>query len=259
MRVRSAKRVRRVPTLTVTRAACDFALLAGAGDRPPEVVAELERRFRDAIVAGNVSGALRARKVRYGNAWLEHPAAPRAPLVFNYMMKARPRHLWNPSFPFSDNFIGVTPLPGVAPAALFALLNATSVCLALLASSRRPGYGLAKLQLIDYRKVSVSNITRFPSSIGARLSDLGRQLVEAADLTAVLSEIDETVYFVTGHKDFAPANLAKELRVALGEMRAAMRSMSSRDTTRAPAWRRLDAELEASKNSPDADGPSPEW
>jgi hypothetical protein len=35
--------------------------------------------------------------------------------------------------------------------------------------------------------------------------------------------------------------------------------MSSRHTTRAPAWRRLDAELEASKNSPDADGPSPEW
>ncbi|MEL7659197.1 MAG: hypothetical protein AAGU75_25175, partial [Bacillota bacterium] len=86
--------------------------------------------------------------------WYIHRKAPYAPLVFNYYLRNRPRHIYNPLRAYSDNFYGLSPLEGDALAWL-AVMNSTSVCAEIMAHSRNQGNGLAKIQLFEYRRILV--------------------------------------------------------------------------------------------------------
>lgn len=123
--------------------------------------------------------------------WMFHRPPKWSPIVFNYYLRNRPRHLLNPSRIFSDNFYGLYPHTGDAYAWL-AILNSTVVAREILNHSRNQGGGLRKIQLYEYRDVRIPDLTSLGSNNVSVLGELGRRLASAGDAT-IIGEIDEQV------------------------------------------------------------------
>ncbi|MBI4432351.1 MAG: hypothetical protein HY592_02575 [Candidatus Omnitrophica bacterium] len=73
-------------------------------------------------------------------------------ILFNYYVRSRPRHLFNPTqIPVSDNFYVSEPINGFPAEAAWLLLNSSGYIKPILEAGRSQGSGLTKLQLFEYR------------------------------------------------------------------------------------------------------------
>jgi len=131
---------------------------------------------------------------RPGN-WHSHTPPPAAPLIFNYYMRKRPKHILNDRC-YSDNFYGLIPHKGSVLTWL-AILNSTAVCVETLSLARTQGSGLSKIQLFEYRQVSVPNLASFSKADTELLEGLGRDLISTQGQGGdVLSAIDDLIFRV---------------------------------------------------------------
>ncbi len=206
------KKVNAVKGFAVAPDHPEAALILKKGDVNIPMMAVLKDRIRLAAKAPeeNVS-ILTWHKERPG-AWCFHNPPPPAPLIFNYYMRNRPKHILNDRC-YSDNFYGLIPHHG-NPLAWLAILNSTAVCVETLTHSRTQGSGLSKIQLYEYRNVSVPDLKSFSESEAQLLEGFGRKLASGGECedNAVLAEIDNFIYMKFNDEKLRPAVLADVLQ-----------------------------------------------
>ncbi len=188
------KKIGRVRGFVVPDDHNEAALLTVQPGLDPMVYAVLERRLKEALKEPTANRSILTWYKERPEAWYLHRKPPYAPILFNYYIRHRPRHLFNGRFFYSDNFYGLTPLrSGLSVLAHLAILNSTVVCAEILDSSSDQGSGLSKIQLYDYRLVHVPDPgVPTPADI-RRFDELGRSLVNAAPSLSVIDKIDALV------------------------------------------------------------------
>ena len=147
------------------------------------------------------------------SAWFRHGTPHKAPIIFNYYLRNRPRHINNNRI-FSDNFYGLTPLSESSPlSAWIAVLNSTAACVEILSRARNQGSGLAKVQLFEYRKAAILNVSELDLRDQQMLSKLGeRLLLGREDPSVVIDEIDNAIHEIAGDASLKQKSLVKSLR-----------------------------------------------
>lgn len=127
--------------------------------------------------------------------WYRHKPPPYAPLIFSYYLRGRPRHLYNPTRPYADNFYGAVPRTG-DPLGWLAVLNSSYSAIELVANARNQGSGLRKLQLFEYRRTCVPSLPDFPGDVQERLRLLGLRLAATTNgnsSASLLRQIDHVL------------------------------------------------------------------
>jgi adenine-specific DNA-methyltransferase len=188
------KKVRHAPGYSVSRNHPEAALLITEPSDSHPALKELRRRLALARSKPHENASILNWADQRPQSWYRHAAPPVAPIVFNYYLRGRPRHLRNPGLPFSDNFYGLQPKDGLSTLASLALLNSTAACLSILGRARNQGDGLRKLQLYEYREALVPDLTRFDSRGLALLAQLGEELASEGSSARVLEQVDEVVF-----------------------------------------------------------------
>ena len=178
----------------------EAALLLGAGDRNPAIIAELRRRLRVALQAPEDNVSILTWFSERPETWMLHRPAPYAGIVFNYYIRRRPKHILNLSHAYSDNFYGLAPREysltlreAVPMLAWLAALNSTAACIGILSMARNQGSGLAKVQLFEYRKAHVPDLGQCSGPDIKKFEGLGNALVNGMDPRGTIRRIDETV------------------------------------------------------------------
>lgn len=191
----------------------EAALLLSEREGNGRTIREIERRLDSAKSdpKGNIS-ILTWHRER-PESWARHRIAERAPIIFNYYLRRRPRHIYNPSRPFSDNFYGLTPLEPTPVLALLAAMNSTASTIGILEQARNQGAGLAKLQLYEYRQARVVDISKWSKAETNKIATLGKALADGkGNPEAIISAIDDVVSVVAGDARLKPRNLKTALR-----------------------------------------------
>jgi hypothetical protein len=172
------KKIARVSGYLVPPEHPEAALLLTDSSDNPAILSELERRLSVAQSKPEDNESILTWHRERPESWMLHRIAPHAPVLFNYYIRKRPRHLYNPTRAYSDNFYGLTPPEGVPALATLAALNSTVVCCEILNRARNQGSGLAKIQLFEYRDVYVPDLRKYRAQDLDAMEALGRELVE---------------------------------------------------------------------------------
>ena len=181
------------------------------GKKCSKITAELKRRMESAQKEPEKNQTILNWLQKSPEYWDRHPAAPKAPILFNYYFRARPRHIYNPeNIEYADNYYGISPINGLPHAVAFALLNSTSVIMELQECSRRQGNGLQKLQLFEYREAWVPKASIFSVEQVRQLEIFGEQLASEVTINCkIISQIDKIIYEASGYmNELEPENIA---------------------------------------------------
>lgn len=127
------------------------------------------------------------------DSWFLHGEAPYAPILFNYYLRNRPKHIFNSDRKYADNFYGLLPLDNISPFAYVAVLNSTGVCAEILAHARNQGNGLSKIQLYEYRNIYVPDLRQCSERERISFHKLGLDLVERPHLCDITLENIDTL------------------------------------------------------------------
>ncbi|MBO9655187.1 MAG: N-6 DNA methylase [Agrobacterium tumefaciens] len=147
--------------------------------------------------------------------WSHHRDAPKDPILFNYYLRRRPRHILNGNQrAYSDNFYGLTPHDDGSIHAWLALLNATTSVIELLRRSRNQGSGLAKIQLYEYRQCEIVDIREWSLRDRGVLNDLGKELTCTLQPEKTIFKIDQFIATQLGDTGLSPHHLAEALAEA---------------------------------------------
>lgn len=169
---------------------------------------ELERRLLSAKSNPQDNVSILTWYKERPSVWAQHGAAPWAPILFNYYLRNRPRHVFNPTRIYADNFYGLTPRAGSSYAWLSAL-NSTLSAIGILESARNQGSGLAKLQLFEYRDSRVVDLSDWPVRDLERMEALGISLSIGGNAIEIIAEIDEIIASVLGDPRLSQSSLAE--------------------------------------------------
>jgi adenine-specific DNA-methyltransferase len=191
----------------------ESALLASPRHADARVLRELDRRLEVARKKPEENVSILTWFRERPQSWALHREPPHAPFLFNYYLRNRPRHLYNPSRAYADNLYGLTPLYPIEPLAALALLNATCFCVEILAQARNQGSGLAKVQLYEYRQARLPDYRRFSKAGLRRLKRCGARLASSGEAGANLAEIDALIADELGQAALRPEPLCDLYRV----------------------------------------------
>lgn len=185
------KKVAKVTGYSVSDGHDEAALLVSRPDQNDRVRAELRRRLQDAIKCPESNVSILTWHTQRPDTWYLHADPPYAPIVFNYYIRSRPRHIYNPKHGYSDNFYGLADPEGIPTLASLALMNSTAVSVEILVRSRNQGNGLSKIQLFEYREAFIPDPRLLESGAISALEDLGRKMtLNPANAGGYVSEID---------------------------------------------------------------------
>jgi adenine-specific DNA-methyltransferase len=201
------KKVAHVPGYSVRDNHPEAALLVTPSEKPPLVLKELKRRLELAKKDPRNNISVLTWYTECPERWLFHSEPPYAPIVLNYYLRSRPRHIYNPTRKYSDNFYGLVPKGSVPTVAWLAILNSTATCIELLAHARNQGAGLAKIQLYEYRGSFVPDLHRFTSRDCAKLAKLGQRLLVESNSKKIIEEIDSLLAAITGTPELRLRNV----------------------------------------------------
>ncbi|MNH87240.1 Modification methylase PaeR7I [compost metagenome] len=192
----------------------EAALLLSASEGDARTTAALQKRLEQALVRPEANVSVLTWRSERPTAWNQHKPAPRAPLLFNYYLRHRPRHVMNSGWrAYSDNFYGIVPHDDLPLEAWLAALNATVSAVGFLRQARNQGAGLAKLQLFEYRAAEVLDIRQWGEADLRSLAKLGETLLaKPARADYVIRDIDILIADVVEADDLDPRALAEELR-----------------------------------------------
>jgi len=207
------KKIGRVQGYRVPRNHEEGALLCSYPDEYPRIVEELYRRLEQARQHPEAYISVLTWVAARPMDWYVHMKPTPSSIIFNYYLRNRPRHLYNPNRAYSDNFYGVSLPARVSPLAAVATLNATIVCKSILDRAHNQGNGLAKIQLFDYRLVSVPDLRSLGDQELTQLSELGAKLITMReDFAWVVNEIDNLFYALYPYPELNPEHLANETK-----------------------------------------------
>lgn len=188
----------------------EAALLVSNNTADPRVIDELEYRINQAKLLPEKNISILTWYNERPDSWYIHPEPPFAKIIFNYYLRNRPRHIFNPNRAYSDNFYGLNIPEDIPVFACLAVLNSTSVCNEIIALSRSQGNGLYKIQLFEYREVYIPDVSKMKTKEIQLLQDLGKSLVEKpAQSTETINEIDDLIWKIYGYAELNP-NLFKQ-------------------------------------------------
>jgi len=204
------KKPGRVPGYCVPSEHPEAALLLHPGGSPRKRVRrELDERLEKAMRDPEANVSVLTYYEERPDTWYLHREAPYAPILFNYYLRGRPRHILNPSRAYADNFYGLTPRDGTDGLTLLALMNSTSVCLEILRRSRNQGGGLSKIQLYEYRQAMVPNWNCLGAPAKRKLRRCGERLAGSPrDAVEVIRQIDEILAGELSSRHLDPGRLA---------------------------------------------------
>lgn len=186
----------------------EAALLLHEGYFRQSVYDELMRRLELAKQKPQENISILTWLTERPNDWFIHRKPPVAPLLFNYYLRGRPKHVLNSNKPYSDNFYGLNPRSDVEPLVLLALLNSTVVCIDILSRARNQGSGLVKIQLYEYRATVIPDWRGFSSATMTELRNLGQSLAsEKPPAESVIYKIDSTISREMENEKLHPDNL----------------------------------------------------
>lgn len=213
---RFVKKVGRIAGLSVPADHDEAALLITLHQENPRAFKILKQRLAAARRSAADNIAILTWADERPSSWYLHSPAPHAPILFNYFIRHRPKHLANPSsLAYSDNFYGLTPRSDEPHAAWFAAMNSSASSVGILRQARNQGSGLAKLQLFEYRAATVVDIRSWCISDVRRLEALGLMLMrERTTASETIDLIDQLVAEVTNDPRLDPVAIAEELRLA---------------------------------------------
>lgn len=186
----------------------ETVLLVDGNKKNSKTLNALYLRLEDALKNPNENVSILTWYKERPNQWYLHRNTHWTPILFNYYLRKRPKHLFNPDRLFSDNFYGATPKGEINSLAWFALLNSTASAITLLEQARNQGSGLAKLQLFEYRQARIADINQWGNSDILKLMDLGVRLTSAeeCDLNTI-KKIDSLIASVHAQDDLQPAHI----------------------------------------------------
>ncbi|HCI4291545.1 TPA: SAM-dependent DNA methyltransferase [Klebsiella pneumoniae] len=191
------KKVALIPGFIVPDNHPEAAILITKRDDNSKAIKTLEHRLMQALASPKNNISILTWKKERPDTWALHRNSHWAPLLFNYYLRKRPRHIYNPNRIYSDNFYGVTPLSNLPVMAWLAALNSTLSSIGILEQARNQGAGLAKLQLFEYRVASVIDLTIWSVNDIKKLSLLGQELINSREISSkIISKIDELVFSV---------------------------------------------------------------
>ena len=206
------KKCNLIPGLIVPDDHPEAVLLLTPSRRDERTVSALRRRLAEAFRDPDDNISILTWWRERSDSWAHHSREPWAPLLFNYFIRRRPRHIYNPERIFSDNFYGLTPIKSdVSITAWFAALNSTLSVIGLLERARNQGAGLAKLQLFEYRDARVVDLEQWSGRDLSKMADLGRKLMSGRDSSEIVHSIDELILDVLGLPEIRHAELAQVL------------------------------------------------
>jgi len=188
------KKVSKVTGYSVSSNHPEAALIVTKNSRERFIVMELKRRLQNAKKCPSQNVPILTWWKERASTWMIHRDPPYADIVFNYYLRNRPKHVWNPRLAYSDNFYGLRAREPISPLAWLAVLNSTATCLEIFYRSRNQGNGLAKIQLYEYREASVPDLRNCSKKDLDEFKSLGQSLARtegAAD--SVLQRIDDLV------------------------------------------------------------------
>ena len=188
----------------------EAALLVKSENDRKKTLSELLRRLEIAKQSPNENRPILTWFLERPKSWFLHRSPPYAPLLFNYYLRNRPKHVFNEVHPYSDNFYGLTPNHTQSLESTLALLNSTCVATSILANSRNQGGGLSKIQLYEYRNVPIPDFTAFSKMTNRKLTQLGSRLISSPrESNAIIKEIDAAIYSELAVDCLAPIELRR--------------------------------------------------
>ena len=205
------KKVTRIEGFGVREEHDEAALLVQPRENNKKALAELNRRLAEAKKTPDENVSILTWHRERPDSWNRHGAAPTAPIIFNYYLRHRPKHIYNPVRAYSDNFYGLTPTGSISPLAWLAALNSTASVIGILERARNQGAGLAKVQLFEYRSARVIDLSVWSTKNLQRMEKLGAELVSGRPAAPLLRRIDALVASVLGESFYAPAHLSSVL------------------------------------------------
>ncbi|MCE0490342.1 N-6 DNA methylase [Pantoea sp. Mb-10] len=202
------KKVALIPGFVVPDNHPEAALLVTSTKVNDRALETLERRLELALISPHDNVSILTWRKERPETWAVHRNAQWAPLLFNYYLRKRPRHIFNPNRIYSDNFYGLTPRSEIPTQAWLAALNSTVSSIGILEQARNQGSGLAKLQLFEYRAASIIDLTIWPQKDIEKLTFLGQLLIDGReDITKLLLKIDELVANVLADDRLKPHSI----------------------------------------------------
>ena len=187
------KHIRHVEGYAASSQHPQAALLIRPEEERPELMAELQRRLAAAKKDPQRFESILTWARERPKSWFCHPPPPRAPILFNYYIRDRAKHIFSHGIPYADNFYGLTPRSPVAPAACQAALNSSYTVAEVERQARPQGNGLRKLQLFEYRRVRTPAVHLLDASTQRALGILGQQLATGEQPSTILRTIDEVL------------------------------------------------------------------
>lgn len=208
------KKVSRIPGYVVPREHPEAAFLWNEDQGTEETLKVLLDRIEEANKNPTRNTSILTWYKDRPSSWMRHSKAPTAPIIFNYYLRNRPKHIGNPSdVAYSDNFYGLTPRSLTSHQAWLAALNSTISAIGILSRSRNQGAGLAKIQLFEYRASEVLDIQTLAPEFLEKLDALGSKLLTSKKVDSqIIGEIDKCVFKATDNPEFAPSVVQEKLR-----------------------------------------------
>lgn len=199
----------------------ESALLIHPGEENPLVMEEIQKRLVTAKQNAEQNVSILTWFNERPENWYVHRKGEWAPIIFNYYVRNRPRHIYNPNRVYSDNFYGISLRVEGSVFAWFAVLNATSTCVEILRNSRSQGNGLFKIQLYEYRRVNVADIRNCDKRTQDLFDYLGRKLVESTETRdETIGQIDDLIHSSFRDERLNPAKLCREYTRYIAKERA---------------------------------------
>lgn len=206
------KKVGKIRGFRVPDQHAETALLVWNTNMDDKIINELERRLKIAKMNPSENISVLSWYSEHPDTWFVHSEPPYSKLVFNYYIRNRPRHVFNPDRAFSDNFYGLSISDTKYLYAYIAILNATAVCNDIVDCSRKQGNGLYKIQLYEYRNVFIPDISTIGNKEIQLLCKLGKLLVEPSQKPeGIIREIDCLLWSIYRHDKLNPDCVKKSL------------------------------------------------
>lgn len=204
------KKVQSIPGYSIPDDHHEAALLVTRGSKATKTIETLRKRLTLALAnPGNNIPILTWHRERPTD-WMIHGNPPWAPIIFNYFLRRRPKHIFNSQRCYSDNFYGLTPTNDIPVLAWLAALNSTVGVLGIMEQARNQGAGLAKLQLFEYRRVRVPDLRLWAARDVAAMESLGYELISSSSTKIlILTKIDRLIASTMGNPLLSNAELTR--------------------------------------------------
>ena len=150
-------------------------------------------------------------KIKSSSAWYRIRIKQPGNFVFNYYLRSNIDFIYNPKMEYaSDNFYILNILDD--PKLLLAVLNSSFSRLSILRHSRSQGHGLRKIQLYEFKKVSIPNYKYFSPKAVSELEILGGKLQSVQRYSdepgLIVKEIDHVI--ISEYNNMLDENLSIE-------------------------------------------------